>query len=464
MHHIIGLPVNLRSDANFSISGMSKENIEKYSKRYALLKYVAGLWHNNVYYRKVIVLGQHNINPEDHLIFAPNHQNALMDALAVLFTNKGHNVFLARADIFKKKTIASLLYFLKILPVYRIRDGFSTLKGNDEIFDKTIDVIKNKNGLVVLPEGDHAGFRRLRQLKKGICRIAFQADEASDFNLKIKIIPVGLEFTNYNRVRQVLTVVYGRPIKVSEFHELYKKSPEIALNELRSKLSSEIKKLIVHIESEEDYEAIDELRILINGRYSDDIHNPKLFRDRMLIEKLNRLKVSDLPLYRKICSLSLQVKEKAKVLNIDYRLLAKKKHPRGWLIAGMAGIIVSFPLFVYGNIFTLTFHALPQIQVRKIRDIQFQSSVRYGISLVLSFIFFPLYLTLSYLIFSPWWLAILIFLSLPPAGLFAWNYPFGFRRITGGFRIRKYIKSNVMEYAELKRNYDELLNLVNPPR
>jgi len=387
-----------------------------------------------------------------------------MDALAVLFTNNGQNVFLARSDIFKKKIIATFLYFLKLLPVYRIRDGFSTLKGNDEIFDKTIDVIRNKNGLVILPEGDHAGFRRLRQLKKGICRVAFQADEASDFTLKIKIIPVGLEFTNYSRVRQVLTVVYGKPIEVSEFHELYRKTPEIALNELRSRLSSEIKKLIVHIESEEDYEAIDELRSMVNGRFTDDIRFPKLFRDRILIEKLNRLKVTDLQLYKKICSLSLEIKEKAKALHTDYRLLSKKKHPIGWLISGMAFIVISFPLFIYGNIFTLTFNGLPQLQVRKIRDIQFHSSVRYGISLVLSFIFLPLYLALSLIIFSPWWLSILVFLTLPLAGLLAWNYPFIFQRIIGGFRIRNYIKSKNMDYAKLKKDHIDILNLISSLR
>jgi 1-acyl-sn-glycerol-3-phosphate acyltransferase len=113
-----------------------------------------------------------------------------MDALAVLFTHKGQPIFLARADIFKSKFIASLLFFLKILPVYRLRDGFDNVKSNDIIFNKTIDVLRNKNGLVILPEGSHEGVRRLRQLKKGICRIAFQADEATGFNLNIKIIPV----------------------------------------------------------------------------------------------------------------------------------------------------------------------------------------------------------------------------------------------------------------------------------
>jgi 1-acyl-sn-glycerol-3-phosphate acyltransferase len=439
---------------------MGKDNIEKYSARYALLKSVAGFWHNNVFYRKVIVLGRENINSEDHVIFAPNHQNALMDALAVLFTHKGQPIFLARADIFKRRTVASILYFLKILPVYRIRDGFSSLKGNDEIFSKTIDVFKNKNGLVILPEGDHAGFRRLRQLKKGICRVAFQSDEATGFNLKIKIIPVGLEFSNYSRFRQVLTVAYGKPIEVSEFFESYKISPERALNELSSRLSDEMKGVMVHIESEEDYEAIDELRSMINGKFSDDIKNTKLFRDRILVNKMNQLKSSDPLLFERICSLSINVKKKAKELNTDYRLLEKKKHPLGWLIAGMIGIVLTFPLFIYGNIFNLTFLEIPNLQIKKIKDPQFHSSIRYGLSLALAFVFLPAYLIISLFIFSTWWMGLLIFLTLPLSGLFAWNYYLQFHRIIGGFRIRNLIKQENKEFNILRKNHSELVNLI----
>jgi len=440
---------------------MGKENIEKYSARYALLKSVAGFWHNNVFYRKVIVLGRENINPNDPLIFAPNHQNALMDALAVLFTHKGQPIFLARADIFKKRAIAAILYFLKILPVYRIRDGFSSLKGNDEIFLKTIDVLKNKNGLVILPEGDHAGFRRLRQLKKGICRVAFQSDEATGFTLKIKIIPVALEFSNYSRFRQVLTVEYGKPIEVSEYFELYKVSPERALNELRSRLSDEMKGIMIHIESEEDYEAIDELRSMINGRFSDDIKFPKLFRDRILVNKMKALKCTDPDRYARICSLSLDIKKKSKELKTDYRLLEKRKHPLGWLLAGIIGVIVTFPIFIYGNIFNLTFLEIPNLQIRKIKDPQFHSSIRYGISLALAFVFLPIYLILSLFIFSSWWLGLLIFFTLPLSGLFAWNYYLQFHRIIGGFRVRNYIKNKNSEFDLLRSNHTQLVKLIS---
>ncbi|MCX6333823.1 MAG: 1-acyl-sn-glycerol-3-phosphate acyltransferase [Bacteroidia bacterium] len=439
---------------------MGKENIEKYSKGYALIKMIVGFWHNNIFYRKIIVLGRDNINPDDHLIFAPNHQNALMDALAVIFTHKGQPVFLTRADIFKSKFIATILYYLKMLPVYRIRDGFRSVIGNDEIFDKTIDVIRNKNGLAILPEGNHAGYRRLRQLKKGICRVAFQAEEASDFNLNIKIIPVGLEYSHYTRYRQVLTVVYGKPVEVAEFYDLYKKNPEIALNELRSKLSGEMKKLIVHIESEEDYEAIDELRTLINGHYSDNVKFPKLFRDRILIEKMNRLKITNLLLYQKICSLSLQVKQKAMDLNTDYRLLAKKKHPILWLISGFLALIASFPLFLYGNIFNMTFLEVPNLQSRKIKDVQFRSSIKFGFSAGIALILTPLIFILMLVFIPSWWIAIIFFISLPLSGLFAWNYYLLFRRIIGGFRIKNFIRDNNSDYFLLKRDHDKLINLI----
>jgi hypothetical protein len=158
--------------------------------------------------------------------------------------------------------------------------------------------------------------------------------------------------------------------------------------------------------------------------------------------------------------LSLRVKKKAKELNIDYRLLEKKKHPLGWLIAGIIGIVFTFPLFIYGNIFNLTFLEIPNLQIRKIKDPQFHSSIRYGLSLALAFVFLPVYLILSLFIFSSWWLGLIIFLTLPLSGLFAWNYYLQFRRITGGFRIRNLIRQNSAEFNILRKNHTELVNLV----
>ena len=439
---------------------MGKNNIEKYSAGYALLKFFLTFWHNKVFYRKVITIGTENINLNSHNIFAPNHQNALMDALAVLFTHKGQPIFLARADIFKNKAIAAMLYFLKILPVYRIRDGYATLKENDEIFSKTIDAIKNKNGLVILPEGDHGRHRRLRQLKKGICRVAFQASEIENNQLKIKIIPVGIEYSHYIRFRQVLTVVYGKPIEVSEYHELYKQNTDRALIALRKRLSDELKNLMVHIESEEDYEAIDELRNIVNGKFSDSIKDPKLFRDRNLIDKLNKLREIDNNLYKRICYLSAGIKAKADELAIDYRLIEKKKHPLVWLLAGCAVLVIGFPMFLFGNIFNAVFMGVPIWQAKNIKDPQFISSIRFGVSAFLGLILLAPVLISSLIFFHTWWAALLFFISLPAAGLTAWGYYLLYRRIRGGFRIKRLLSSKNKLFETLNADYKELINTI----
>jgi fatty acid desaturase len=100
------------------------------------------------------------------------------------------------------------------------------------------------------------------------------------------------------------------------------------------------------------------------------------------------------------------------------------------------------------------------MQTTKIKDPQFRSSIKYGLSLALAFVFLPLYLIISLLIFSPWWLGIIVFLSLPFSGLFAWNYYIQYRRIMGGFRIRNLISKNDKRYAALKKSHSELIQLL----
>jgi hypothetical protein len=65
------------------------------------------------------------------------------------------------------------------------------------------------------------------------------------------------------------------------------------------------------------------------------------------------------------------------------------------------------------------------------------------------------------LIFSPWWLALLIFLTIPVAGIFAWNYNILFRRIIGGFRFLNYKKKKDPSFLKLRKDYDELISLIS---
>ncbi len=440
---------------------MGKNNIEKTSAGYAILKFLAKSWHNYIYYRKVIVIGRENLKNNFPKIIAPNHQNALMDAMAIVCSTGGQQVYLARADIFKKTFMASILYFLKILPVYRIRDGYESLKQNSDIFRKTIDVLKNNKPIVILPEGNHAGFRRLRQLKKGIFRIALQTEESENFTMGLKIIPVGLDYSDYHRFRSVLTVIYGEPIDVKEYRKLYQENPQGAYNSFRERLSAELKKYMVHIESEDDYEALDELREIVNGKYCKKRKDPKVNRDKRLIKQMESLKETESSLYRNICNRTLKIKNLAEKLNVGYYHLNRKKPRLLFHILAIAGLIALSPLFLAGWLLNYIFYKIPKLPLKNIKDIMFHGSIRYVISLVLGLIFLPVYAIIAFVFVPVWWLALIVVLSIIPAGIFAWNYTLMWQKLLERIRVRKYINRKNKEYRQLKKEYSGLLDDVS---
>jgi len=439
---------------------MGKKNIEKYDIFYQLLKKYVDFWHNYIFYSKVLAYGKDNIDFSVPTILAPNHQNALMDAMAVIGTLERQLIFLARADIFRNKVVAGILYFLKMLPVYRIRDGYENLKQNDDTFRDTLRVMNNHNGVVILPEGNHATFRKLRQLKKGICRIAFQTAMASDFTTEINIVPVGIDYSHYWHFRQVLTVVYGHPIHVSEYYASFRENPNRAIVELRDRLSADMKKVMVHIEDEENYLAINELRSIVNEKYSDNIKYPKLFRDQRLVSKMNDLKSSDAESYGKICNDALAVRDIATELKVTYRQLRKKKHPLGWMILSSVLLLLTLPVFIAGAVLNFLTFQISYIQSIKSKDPAFISTARYGFFLGLSFIFGPLYLILALIFIKPWWLAIIAFLMISVLGIMAWNWFLLFRRTKGGFRIWNLIHTGNPVFARLYDTYNSLIQRI----
>src|SRR5690606_10332368 len=126
-------------------------------------------------------------------------------------------VWLARADIFKNKTAAAILKFLKIMPVYRMRDGKENLAKNDETFLSSIRVLENNFALGLFPEAAHSGKRQMLVHKKAVPRIVFMAEEKSKNNLDIQIIPTGIYYSHYWKFNRNLIVNFGKPIRVNEF-------------------------------------------------------------------------------------------------------------------------------------------------------------------------------------------------------------------------------------------------------
>ena len=449
---------------------MKIENIEKWSFNYAMLKAYSMFWHNQFFYKEVVIIGKENLPKDEHLIFTPNHQNALMDAAAMFSAIDTQLVFMGRSDIFKNPIIAKFLIFLKILPIYRIRDGFESLKKNTDVFQKTIDVIKNKNGLVILPEGSHDIHRRLRPLKKGFARIAFQTEEANNFTLDTKIIPIGIDYSNFEDLRSTLLIVFGKPLPVSDYYELYKETPVKAINQLTSDLSEHIKPLIVNIESEEFYDLYNELREIYKYRMCDKLslqnckHPNKLKADQELIRVLNKFEKGHHEEMSELQKLVVSYNKKLRKSGFSNGLINSGYGNLAGMLMLSVFLILTIPLFLYGFINNILPFQLPiKITKKKVKDTQFISSFMYVLFMVMFPVFY-LIQTLIVLVFSSWQIAIIYLVSLPILGTFAWWYSFKYKKMVMKWRFffkkrskNKKIMNLIKDQADIISKIDEIL-------
>jgi len=251
---------------------ISFDKIDQYDWLYDLYMNYLCVAHNYIYYRHFYILNKENIPPKGQpTIVIANHQNGLMDALAILhtmFQDRRQPVFIARGDIFKKDSVARILRFLKIMPTFRSRDGNrDDIRSNLALYNRAAKVLKAGGTIVIFPEATHQHGHYMNTFKKGFCRIAFSAEEINDFKLGVQVLPLNIHYSNYFNFRSDLMVTVGEPFTFDEFFELYKESPNEAYLALNDKARARVKELTPDIDIPEYLNEIEALTQMMSRPY-----------------------------------------------------------------------------------------------------------------------------------------------------------------------------------------------------
>jgi 1-acyl-sn-glycerol-3-phosphate acyltransferase len=440
---------------------MSRNNIKSFSPGYLLLYTFSYIFHR-FYYRRFWVVNRNKIPKNSPVIFALNHQNALMDALAILYATPGQKVFMARADIFRKKSTARILYFLKILPVFRIRDGFHSVDQNKEIFKEVIAVLEHNRPFCILPEGNHFGEKRLRPLQKGAARMAFLAEEANDFKLGLFIVPTGLDYSNYFNAGSNLLVTFGDPIPVAKYRELYIENPLLAISQLKDELAVGLRKVMIDINSCEHYKAI-YAAIEIYGpielkkqNLRNTLVNSFRAKQKLSSDLINHLKTDDAS-FKDLTSVIDSYHDKIVRFGLKDWLVAKKIFNPASLILESLITLLLLPLHLYGMAFNYLPYGLPIYLARKIKDRHFLSSIRFVAGMLIFFIWYPLLIIISFFVFNNILLNLAFIISLPLTGLFSFYYYKHLLKLRGKFRWMMLRKRNRQAYEEIVGQRKEII-------
>ena len=136
-----------------------------------------------------------------------------------------------------------------MLPVYRIRDGWSNLTNNNSIFDRVTELFKQKKTVVIFPEGSHNLARRVRSLSKGFTRVVFDTFDKYP-ETELVLVPIGLNFKKAEDFVDQASMYVGQPIIAKNYIAEHRNDGVVAL---KKEVYQAISKLTTHI-PEDDYD------------------------------------------------------------------------------------------------------------------------------------------------------------------------------------------------------------------
>jgi len=444
------------------------ENIAHFDKVYNFFLPYIKFTHNKLYYKKIYVIGRENIPPKGSpSFFITNHQNGLMDPLAILclFKDNRQPVFIARGDIFKQDTIAKILRFLKILPTFRLRDGsLNDIRINNYSFEIASKALKNGATLAMYPEAGHQAGHFMTTFKKGFPRVAFAAEEYSDYKLGLQIIPASVHYKNYFHFRSELVITIGKPFTLQPYFELYKVEPNKAYLQLNEESRQRVKELTLDIDDEEYYQAIDLLR---NRWHTERLcvknKNPNYLPDQLqedlqIVRELQQLKKDDSEHYTQLMTDTQKYLAGLKQLKLrDWLIMNPPKS--GILCLQSLLMLLLAPLAFASFIYNGLPYYFSNIFCKMVKDKMLYSSFHYAASAIISFpVWYIALFTTSWILTGCFWIALLQIVVAFGLLFFFYTYKVKWKKMCGAWRyiILKWKKNKILN-SLLEINKDIVL-------
>ena len=373
-------------------------------------------------YRKVYIINEDNVPGERAALIACNHPAGFVEPL-VIGGYINHSIyFLVRGDVFKKGWANFLLRGIHCIPIFRFRDGFASMRKNNETINETVDILGKKKPLIVFAEGSTKQVRYVRPIQKGTIRLAFDTYTKYPESNPC-IVPSVIHFTKPEFYRSEVIMEYGEPISVADYGDLYNEHNAKGIKKLLDDVNNALQAMSINIDPE--ISTIDADKVLEIARSSARDKNifpiinkvsQAVQRDteHLAGQRFNKLSGDEKrSLLKDIDSL----KSKLVNENISYDQITGRTKAQ-WFNTLL--LIIGFIPFVTGRIINIIPIKLGQYFARtKVKKIEFKAVMKLCSFLIM----YPFYWLLIALIIGVInWKFMLLALLLPVLGWFSYLY------------------------------------------
>ena len=390
-------------------------------------------------FRNIITTGYKKVKKDKPAIFVANHQNTFMDGVLMVYTGGRSNPnILVRADIFKSKMAYNLLSAIKLMPIYRRRDGVNTVSENEQIFEQCYEIFDHKGVVALFPEGNHAFPRRLRAVQKGAARIAFQAEERKGFDLNLSLIPVGLHYENHTEKWHDVHIHYGEATLIKDYKSVYEESPQKAFKQTSDIIREGISSEMIDIKWGEEIELFEQIRALLKPEFKEQAKHNK-----SLVHTENNAIAKITSVLQENETEKAEIKEDVNILFSEYKKAGINTYynvskPNLFKLLYQSVILaILAPIFaVFKLITAIPEFIIESLVIKKVKDITWHLSLRFSIAAFLYPIFFALVWLILGLTIGALESSIIVF-TFPLIGVIGLETNYIFRNVQNGWKLMK---------------------------
>ncbi len=322
---------------------------------YSILKFLIKC-SAELFYSKHKLIHFDHLDTNKPLVICANHASAHLDGILIMIYSKRKYHVLVRADIFNKPWLAKLLAKINLIPIYRMRDGIKNLDKNSETFDHCVNILKNNGAIIIFPEANCVMERKLRPLHKGAAKIAFMAEEQSQFKLGVQMCTVGISQERLAKPGGRLFLESSKVFDIADYKLMYQENANKAYTQVMQKVEHDLRSVLPVIEERKDEKLFEELIVQLNIR--DDYSKWKTLAKSINSTDLELKEV----LKTAIQDFNKHLRKRRLDINSVIKLSNQNRLKR-WsnILLYIVDVVAMFPFFLLGLFFNIVPFALPSI-------------------------------------------------------------------------------------------------------
>jgi glycerol-3-phosphate O-acyltransferase/dihydroxyacetone phosphate acyltransferase len=209
------------------------------------------------YFKKIEVSGAEHLEYVG-AIYVSNHPSAVFDPILAALSAKKELNFIASAEWFGKGVKEWIFRNeLNMIPVYRpwlMKNGEKV--DNGDMFTECYAHLEKGKRLIIYPEGSSITVSWLRELKTGAARIKLGAEASLNSGQEVKIVPIGLNYSNAHRFQNRVLVNVGSPIDFSSLDSQVFEDEKERAKAYTERIAEGMQAQLLHIQREEDAKLI----------------------------------------------------------------------------------------------------------------------------------------------------------------------------------------------------------------